>query len=144
MANKLGNDYRLWIESGTPGTYNLIKGQQALSYDRSANQIDASTKDNSPYATSSPGLFNVKVKLDGLADLPDANGFTLAETNFKNQTNKKFQIRKGAAAGADPADVVFAATCTILSLPVTYGQNDMVKYSLELGLALAPTTDALA
>jgi len=144
MSQKLGNSYRLWIESGTPGTYNLVAGQQSLSYDRKSNTIDSSTKDNAPYGTTAPGLFDVSIKLDGIADLPDANGFTLAETNFKSQTSKKFQIRKGGASGNGTTDVVFEALCNILSFPISYGQNDMVKYSLELGLATAPVTDALA
>lgn len=144
MATKLGNDYRLWIESGTPGNYNMIKGQQDLSYDRSAQQIDTSTKDAFPYATSMPGLFGIKIKLDGIADLPDTNGFTLLETSFKSQSTKKFQIRKGGAAGATPADVVFESVCSILSLPIQYGQNNAVKYSTELSPASAPITDTLS
>jgi len=144
MATKLGNDYRLWIEGLTLGTYAMIKGQQSLSYDRKANTIDISTKDNSPYAATAAGLFDVSISLDGIADLPDATGFTLLETAFKAQTGKKFQIRKAGAAGVSPGDVVFEGTCNILGLPIEYGQNDAVKYKLSLGLAVAPTTDALS
>lgn len=143
MATKLGNDYRLWVESTTPGTYNLVLGQQSLSYGRTANTIDISTKDNTPYAASAPGLFDVSVTLDGIADLPDTTGFTRVETLFKAQTATKFQIRKGGAAGAD-ADKVLAATFYILDFSVDFAQNDAVKYKLALGLASAPTTDALA
>lgn len=144
MAKKLGNDYRLWIESATPGTYNEIKGQQTMQYDRSSETINMSDKNNSPYALTAPGLFNVTLSVDGIADLPDANGFTLLETTFKLQASKKFQIRKGGSAGATPADVVFEGLMNILSLPITYGQNDAVKYKTSLGCAAAPTTDALA
>lgn len=143
MAIKMGNDYRLWIESATAGTYNLIKGQQSLSYDRNSGAIDTSTKDAFPYATSAAGLFDVSISLDGIADLPDANGFTRTETQFKSQTTTKFQIRKNGASGATPGDVVFEGLCNILGLPITYGQNDAVKYKLSLGLAAAPTIDAL-
>jgi predicted secreted protein len=98
MAKKLGNDYRLWIESSTPGTYNQILGQQSLSYSRSSNQIDVSDKNNSPYALTAAGLFDVSISLEGLADLPDATGFTLLETKFLAQTAWKFQIRKAGSA----------------------------------------------
>lgn len=143
MAKLLGNNYRLWIESTTPGTYNIIKGQQSLSYDRGANTIDTSTKDDTPYATSAPGLFDTKISCDGIADLPDANGFQRLETQFKAQATVKFQIRRGGAAGATPADVAFEGQCNILSLPVEFGQNDVVKYKMELGIAAAPTVDTL-
>jgi predicted secreted protein len=143
MAKKLGNDYRLWIESTTPGTYNIIKGQQSLEYDRQANPIDTSTKDDFPYATSAPGLFNTSISLDGIADLPDATGFTRAESQFKLGAATKFQIRKNGAAGVT-GDAVFEATCNILSMPISYGQNAPTTYKLTLGLASAPVTDALS
>ena len=44
MAKRLGNDFLLWIESTTPGTYNLVKGQQSLSISRDAGSIDTTTK----------------------------------------------------------------------------------------------------
>jgi len=143
MATKLGNDYRLWVESTTLGTYNLVLGQQSLAYGRKANTIDISTKDNTPYASSAPGLFDVSVTLDGIADLPDTTGFTRVETQFKAQTATKFQIRKGGTSGTD-SDKVLAATFYILDFSVDFAQNDAVKYKLALGLASAPTTDALA
>lgn len=143
MAKKLGNDYRLWIESATPGTYNQIAGQQSLSYSRSSQQIDVSDKNNSPYALSAAGLFDVQVSLEGLADLPDATGYTLLETKFLAQTSWKFQIRKGGSSGSG-TDVVWAATCNILELSNEFAQNGAVKYTTKLGLASAPTTDALA
>lgn len=143
MATLLGNNYRLWVESSTPGTYNMIAGQNGLSYDRKANTIDVSTKDNAPYGLTAAGLFEVSVKLDGICNLPDANGLTRVETQFKAQTATKFQIRKGGASGTG-SDVVFEASCYITGLPLEYGQNDAVKYSIELGLAAAPVTDTLA
>jgi predicted secreted protein len=143
MAKKLGNDYRLWIESSTPGTYNQILGQQSLSYSRSSNQIDVSDKNNSPYALTAAGLFDVSISLEGLADLPDATGYTLLETKFLAQTAWKFQIRKAGTSGVD-ADKVFAATLNILELSTEFPQNGAVKYSAKFGLSIAPTTDALA
>jgi predicted secreted protein len=143
MAKKLGNDYRLWIESSTPGTYNQILGQQSLSYSRTSNQIDISDKNNSPYALSAAGLFDVSISLEGLADLPDATGYTLLETKFLAQTPWKFQIRKAGSSGVD-ADKVFAATLNILELSTSFGQNGAVSYSAKFGLSIAPTTDALA
>jgi predicted secreted protein len=143
MAIGLGNNYRLWIESVTPGTYNILKGQQSLSYGRTANTIDISTKDNSPYAAAAPGLFDLSVTLDGIADLPDTTGFTRLETQFKAQTATKFQIRRAGASGATPTDVVLEGTFFALDLSIDYAQNDAVKYKLALSAASAPTIDAL-
>lgn len=56
MAKKLGNDYRLWIEGSTPGTYAEIKGGTTLKISRQAGQIDTSTKDDFPYGSQAPGL----------------------------------------------------------------------------------------
>ncbi len=141
MAKKLGNNYRLYIQSATPGTYNVIAGQQDLSYDRKSNQIDTSDKNNAPYGTSAAGLFDISVKLDGIADLPDANGFTRAETLFKAQTAEKFQIRKTPFGNSDQ---IFECVCNMVEFSINYGQNDVVKYSLGLAPDSAPTVDALS
>lgn len=143
MPKLLSNDRRLWVETATPGTYAIVKGQQSLSKARSANTIDTSTKDDAPYATTAPGLFDYSITLNGIADLPDAAGFTFVETKFKAQANWKFQIRKGGAAGLT-TDAVFEGLCNILDLPVDYVQNEAVKYTLKLGLAAAPTIDTEA
>lgn len=144
MAKLLGNAYRLWIDTTTTGgTYAIIAGQQSLTMTRKANTIDTSAKDDFPYATTAAGLFDVGVSLDGIATLPDANGFTLAETSYKAQTTKNFQIRKGGSSGTT-GDAVWTAACNILDMSIDYGKNDAVKYKLELGVASAPTTDALS
>lgn len=143
MAKKLGNDYRLWVETATTGTYAMIAGQQSLSYTRSANPIDTSTKDDFPYATTAAGLFEGGITLEGVADLPDANGYTRVETKFKAGTPVNFQIRKAGASGTT-GDAVFTGECNILELSPNFGQNDSLKYTLRLGYADAPTTDALS
>lgn len=143
MAKKLGNDYRLWIESSSSGVYNQIAGQQSLQYTRTANPIDTSTKDNFPYATTAAGLFELGITLEGIADLPDSNGYTRAETLFKAGTPVKFQIRKGGSS-ASSSDAIFEGSCNILELSPNFAQNDSLKYTLRLGAEAAPTTDALA
>jgi hypothetical protein len=144
MAKLLGNDYRLWIESSTPGTYNEIKGQQSLTINRQSAQIDTSTKDDFPYGTNAPGLRSLTVDFEMIPNLPDANGFTRFETQSKTSAAIGFQIRKGGAAGADPADVVFEADMYIGNYNSTMGQNDAVKATSNLTLASPPTVDELA
>ena len=144
MATKLGNDYRLWVEGATAGTYAMILGQQDLKYSRKATTIDTSTKDNAPYATAAAGLFQISITLNGIAQFPDATGFSQVETNFKAQISTNFQIRKGGAGGVSPGDVVFACKMNILELSTDFGQNKPLSYVMGLDLSTAPTVDTLA
>lgn len=144
MAKKLGNDYLLWVESTTAGTFALVKGQQSLSITRDAGSIDTSTKDDSGYGTSAPGLKSLKISLDTIPNLPDAQGFTRLETlcNTTPAVPFNIQIRKGGAA-ATTADAVFAGSVYGNISSTEFGQNDAVKAKAEFTAAAAPTTDTL-
>lgn len=146
MAKKLGNDYRLWVESTVAGTYNEVKGGQSLSVNQSGSTIDTSTKDNSPWGTQAPGLRSVTISAEMIPDLPDANGYTRLESiaNAATTTPANIQIRKGGSAGATPGDVVFAGSVYITEWNQSYGMNDAVKGTCTLVSAAAPTTNVLA
>jgi predicted secreted protein len=145
MAKKLGNDYMVWIESAVAGTYNVIRGQQGCTVNRSAGEVDLSTKDDSGYGTSSPGLKNLSIDFSMIPSLPDANGYTLLETKCNAATPAPFniQIRKGGLTGA-AADVVFAGSVYGNLDSTDFGQNAGVAVKCKLSAAAAPTTDALA
>jgi hypothetical protein len=145
MGKKLGNDYRLWLESAVAGTYNEIKGQQDLSVNRSGGTIDTSTKDEFPYGSAGPGGRNVSVPFGLIPNLPDANGYTRFETlaNAVVATPLKVQIRKGGSAGATPGDVVFECSVYVTDFNTTMGQNAAVTATGTLIAAAAPTIDAL-
>jgi hypothetical protein len=145
VSKKLANDYRLWIESATPGTYNMIKGQQDLSISRNAAQIDTTTKDDYPYGTSAPGNRQLSINCSCIPDLPDANGYTRLETQalLAVPAATKFQIRKNGSSGASPADVVFEGSMYITDFNDDMGQNKAVGKSFTLTAAAAPVTDAL-
>jgi hypothetical protein len=115
VAKKLGNDYRLWIESATPGTYNMIKGQQDLSINRNGATIDTSSKDDFPYGTSAPGLRSLSIPFALIPDLPDATGYTRLETQALAATAQavNFQIRKGGTTGNGTTDLVFQCSMYI-------------------------------
>jgi hypothetical protein len=146
VGKKLGNDYRLWIESAVAGTYNEIKGQHDLSVSRQTQQIDTSSKDDFPYGTSAPGLRTMTIQCEIGPDLPDADGYTLLETKSQADPSApvNFQIRKGGSAGADPADTVLEGSFYIGDFNSSFGKNDQMKVSFTLQLAAAPTTDTLA
>lgn len=144
MAKLLGNNYRLWIESTTPGTFNEVKGQTTLRLNRTSDQIDTSTKDDFPYGTSAPGLKGLTIDFELYPNLPDATGYTRLETLSQGSSPVNFQIRKGGSTGVMPGDVVFAASLNIGGITVDMGKNDVVKASGQLSLAAPPTTDVLA
>ncbi|HEX7742278.1 MAG TPA: phage tail tube protein [Sphingobium sp.] len=143
MAKKLGNDYRLWIESATPGTYNEIKGGTTLKISRQSQTIDTSTKDDFPYGTQAPGLKSLTIDSELYPNLPDANGYARLEAGAQGSAAVKFQIRKGGSTGAG-GDVVFAASMYVGNFNTDMGKNDVVKCDFQLTLESAPTTDALA
>jgi predicted secreted protein len=147
VAKKLGQDYRLWIESATPGTYNIIKGQTTLSYTLSGQTVDTSSKDDFPYKTSAAGMKDFSIQFEIIPDLPDANGYTRFETvaNASSPTAANFQIRKNGAAGVSPGDVVIAGSFFITGGPsASMNANEPVKATGTLEAAAAPTTFALA
>lgn len=142
MAKKLGNDYRLWIESATAGTYNEIKGGTSLKINRQASTIDTSTKDDFPYGTQAPGLKSLTIDGEIFPNLPDANGYGRLEAGAQASAPVKFQIRKGGSAGAT-GDVVFEASLYIGNFNTDFPKNDVVKCDFQLTLAAPPTTDTL-
>lgn len=143
MAKKLGNDYRLWIEGSTAGTYAEIKGGTTLKINRQSGQIDTSTKDDFPYGTQAPGLKTLTIDSEIYPNLPDATGYGKLETAAQGSTPVNVQIRKGGSAGAS-GDVVYAASMYVGNFDTDMGKNDVVKCTFQLSLAAAPTTDALA
>lgn len=146
MGKKLANDYRLWIESSTPGTYNMIKGQQNLSVNESGGTIDTTTKDDFPYGTAAPGTRSVSISFSCLPDLPDANGWTRFEmlAGSATATAFKIQIRKGGASGATPADVVFEGSVYITEKNLSFDLNSAVPATGTFVSASAPTINTLA
>lgn len=144
MAKKLGNDYLLWVETATAGTFALVKGQQSISITRDAGSIDTSTKDDAGYGTSAPGLKSLKISLDTIPNLPDATGYTRMETlcNASPQAPFNVQIRKGGPT-ATSADAVFGGSVNGNIDSTEFGQNDAVKSKITFTAAAAPTIDTL-
>jgi hypothetical protein len=146
VGKKLGNDYRLWVESATPGTYNMVKGQMGLTQNGQGSTIDTTSKDDFPYGTQAPGTRNGSISVECIPDLPDPNGFTRIETLANAAIPDPFnvQIRKNGSSGADPADVVLEVSVYCTDFPKNYGMNEAVKSNWTLVYAAAPAFDALS
>lgn len=146
MPSKLlGNNYMLWVESATPGTYNVVLGQGALSIARSATKIDLSTKDDGGYAASAYGLRDLVVSFECEPKLPDTTGYTRLETQClaNPPAPLNVQIRKGGTGGLS-ADAVLTASVYGNLDSSDMPQNGPVKVKVSLVAAAAPTLDTLA
>ena len=145
MGKKLSNEYMVWVESITPATYNVIRGQQGVTINRGSSDIDTSTKDDSGYGTSAPGLKNLSLDLGILPNLPDANGYTRYETLANAQPAAPFnvQIRKGGLTGTVD-DVVFDCLVYANIDSTGFDQNTAVAVKTKMNAAEAPRVDKLA
>ena len=143
MAKLLGNNYRVFIESTTQGTFHQIAGQQDVSLSGSQSFANSSTKDTGAYATKVPTQRDSTLTLALRPDLPDANGFGRLESvaNAATQVPVGIQIRKAPFADGD---VVFEASMFVGEFSKSMPQNDVVSASVSFGLEAAPTTDLLS
>lgn len=144
MAKKLGNEYRLWIETAVADTYGEIKGQTSMKVNRQAGNIDTSSKEDFPYGTASPGARAITIDVELFPNLPDVN-YTRLETKSQASPQEpvKFQIRKNGSAGSDSDDVVFESLLNIGNFDTDFPMNGVVKNTMQLTLAEKPTIDAL-
>lgn len=142
MAKKLGSNYRLFVQSVTPGTFNQPLGQGNLTRSDSPTFFPTSTKETGVYGTQAPGKRATTLSQQLIPDLPDANGYTRMETLGKTQATEVYQIRK--APFDDEDDVVFEALCYTTIDTTAYDMDAAVGVSVTLTLAEAPTIDTLA
>lgn len=138
---KLGNNYRLQVESAVPGTYNQIAGQQNLSINRTAQQIDTSTKDNFPYGTSASGMRSISIPATFVPDLPDANGYDRLVTLANDAQGDPFNIRIIDTADSD--NVVLECSVTVTDRNNSLDMNAPGGASCTFVNADAPVTDEL-
>lgn len=145
MAKLLGSNYMVWIESATPGTYNLILGQGDCSINRGSSEIDTTSKDDGDYGTGAPGPRKLSVDLNILPKLPDTTGYTRLETlsNASPRVPFLMQIRKGGVTGGAP-DVVFQCSVYGNLDSSSFGQAAAAGVKATFIAAAAPTVDTLA
>lgn len=136
----LGNDQQLFVQSATAGTFTAIGGQRDLDYSRKAGEIDIGDKNSGAYGKTAPGQFAVAITLEGVPDLPDANGLARVDAKYKARATEIFQIRKAPFA---TGDVTFECECFVLDCSRSDPRNAEARYSIALGLADVPTVDTV-
>lgn len=138
---KLGNDYRLFLQSSVAATFNQPAGQGNLSRDGGKNFSSNATKDTEGVDTQQPGLRTITLKQDIVPDLPDANGYTRMETLNQSNTAEVYQIRKKPFG---TTDVVFECLMHTSLDSHSFNQGESLKVGVTLVPAANPTVDALA
>lgn len=140
MAKLSANDYRVFIESATPGTFNQVLGQTSVSVDR--GEVSFSTIDKaSAVETSGRAMRNYSVTLEYRPDLPDATGHTRLETFFASGAALNIQIRKAPFA---TGDIVYACSTRVANMSLGSPINDVNTLTATFATLAAPSTDTLA
>lgn len=139
MGVKIGNNYLVHVAApGQTPVFGLFAGQQDGDLGGSRQSIDASHKTSGGVALKIPGLLDIPLNLAFVAELPDADGYTIVETAFKAGTPVLVQVRKNGILGVD-ADKIFACSMYVMSLPVKFGLNGTVSGTVGFEPEAEPT-----
>lgn len=137
-----GNNYRVFIESTTAGTFNQIAGQRSIDYSQSLATYSIATKDSGAYDINAAALLTTSFSVEVLPNLPDANGYTRCETLHNNRTaTARAQIRRAPFSGSD---IIFDAPVLVTSVPKSAPFNDAVAGPISFVLSGAPTVNTLS
>lgn len=139
MTKYLGSDYRMLIKQADDTTYEEILGQQNLAVNRSAGEIDTSTKDEFPYGSSANGSRRVQIPFTMIPSLPDANGYERLVTLANGTAAFGIQIINTADGDA----VVFECDVRMTDRNNSLDLNAAGAASGTLVNAAPPTVDDL-
>lgn len=138
MPKLSANDYRVRVDSATPGTFTEVAGQISVTVDRgetSFSNIDkASTVETTLRALRTYGL-----SLEYRPDLPDANGHARLETIFASGAATNIQVVK-----VGTPTVVFQCQMRVSAMNTGSPLNDVNTINVTFVPTAAPTTDTLS
>lgn len=143
MAEQLGKNFRVRrVVAGSPVTYVEVAGQTGLTRDVATNLINQSTKTSGKYGLQAPGRDDLTITVNGIRDLPDANGLeaVYAQRSADPQVAAVYQVVNIAPS---PVAVVFQASMYVSNFSQDDPDEDNATYSFQLTLAAAPTIDDL-
>lgn len=140
MPKLNANDYRLFIESATPGTFNAPAGQISVTTDR--GEVSFSTIDKaSAVETTGRAMRTYNLSLEYRPDLPDTNGHTRLETFYGTGNALNVQIRKSPFGTSDS---VYTASVRVSAMNTGSPLNDVNTTTATLTALAAPSVDALS
>ena len=140
MAFKFGKNYRLKIsDMATTPTFSQVGGEGTLSYKATTDKIDISSKDDGQTKSVASGQSDRMITVNGVSNLPDT-GLSNVATAFEAGTAVNVQIIDNTTG--TPTNK-FAGSCYVFNLSQDFTNNQAAKYSFDLQLAGAPTTNLL-
>lgn len=138
MPKLSANDYRVRVDSATPGTFAEVLGQISCTIDR--GEISFNTSDKaSTVDTTGRALRTYGLSLEYKPDLPDTTGHGRLETIFASGAATVIQVVK-----VGTPTVVFACSMRVASMGQTAAQNDTKAITVTFAPLAAPSTDALS
>lgn len=133
---ELGNTRRVYIVTGDGDTYNVLKGEQNNSVNRSAESIDISDKDSGAWGSTMPGKKSFTLDVTVYADNTDEQQKAILKAFYTDQTVKVFVGKLGE--GNTPAEGE-AFDAVITSISDTNDAGAVATRSMSLASKGAPT-----
>ncbi|KZZ86230.1 phage major tail protein, TP901-1 family [Bacillus sp. SJS] len=138
MASKItGMKVKLYIKDAATGK--VLAGQRNASLSRSAETIDATSKDTEGFWKESlQGFKEFSIDADG-AFIESDEAYSILETAYVNSENVDVYLEL-------PSGTKYEGNCTITDFSLDFPYDDLVTYSLSLrgSGALVVTTAAQA
>lgn len=123
MSKVSGMKVKVFIEQ--EGTGKVLAGQRGASLSRSAETIDATSKDTDGFWTESiAGFKSFSIDCDG-AFVTDDLAYGILETSFLNSENVNVYIEM-------PSGKKYRGNCTITDLSLDIPFDDIITYSISL------------
>lgn len=118
-----GMKVKLYIKSATTGQ--ILAGQRNATLNRSAETIDATSKDTEGFWTESlQGFKSFSIDADG-AFVQDDAAYGILETAFVNSENVDVYIEM-------PSGTKYEGNCTITDFSLEFPYDDLTTYSISL------------
>lgn len=138
MPKLSANDYRVRVDSATPGTFAEVAGQISVTVDR--GEVSFSTIDKaSTVEVTGRAMRTYGLSLEYRPDLPDASGHARLETIFVSGASTVIQVVK-----IGTPTVVFACAMRVSAMNTGKPINDVNSINVTFVPTAAPTTDALS
>jgi TP901-1 family phage major tail protein len=135
MAKMTGMKVKLYIEDATSGK--MLAGQRNATLSRSAETIDATSKDSAgDWKESVAGFKEFSIDCDG-AFVTDDAAYGILETAFVNSENVNVYLEL-------PSGTKYRGNCTITDFSLEFPYDDLTTYSISLQGSGALTTEGVA
>ncbi|WP_035207726.1 phage major tail protein, TP901-1 family [Metabacillus indicus] len=122
MSKMTGMKVKLYIKDGVTGK--VLAGQRNASLSRSAESMDATSKDSDGWKESIAGMKEYSIDADG-AFVESDEAYKALETAFVNGENVDVYLEF-------PSGTKYEGNCTITDFSLEAPYDDLVTYSISL------------